>query len=36
VLAAAVGTRFLQLRAKRSATPAQPAETQIAEPTRGL
>jgi hypothetical protein len=36
VLAAAVGTRFLQLRAKRSATPTQPAETQIAEPTRGL
>jgi hypothetical protein len=36
VLAAAVGTRFLQLRAKRSATSAQPAETQIAEPTRGL
>jgi hypothetical protein len=36
VLAAAAGTRFLQLRAKRSATSAQPAETQIAEPTRGL
>jgi len=36
VLAAAVGTRFLQLRAKRSATPAPPPETQIAEPTRGL
>jgi len=31
VLAAAVGTRFLQLRGKRSATSAAPAETQ-AEP----
>ena len=36
VLAAAVGARFLQLRAKSSATPARPADTQIAEPTRGL
>src|SRR6202453_428569 len=35
VLAAAVGTRFLQLRSKRAATTAQPAETQIAKPHTG-
>jgi hypothetical protein len=36
VLAAAVGTRFLQLRGRRSATPADAAETQAEEPSRGV
>ena len=36
VLAAAVGTRFLQLRSRRSATPADGPETELEEPTQGL
>lgn len=36
VLAAAVGTRFLQLRSRRSATPTDAAETELEEPTRGV
>lgn len=36
VLAAAVGTRFLQLRSRRSATPTDEAETELEEPTRGV
>jgi hypothetical protein len=36
VLAAAVGTRFLQLRSKRSATSAQSAEKQVEEPAKGV
>lgn len=35
VLAAAVGTRFMQLRSKRSATSADKAGTQLEEPTEG-
>ncbi len=36
VLAAAVGTRFLQLRSRRSATSAGAAETQLEEPGNGV
>jgi hypothetical protein len=36
VLAAAVGTRFLQLRSRRSATSADTAGTQAEEPSRGV
>lgn len=36
VLAAAVGTRFLRLRSRRSATPADGPETELKEPTQGL
>jgi len=36
VLAAAVGTRFLQLRGQRSATSASSAETQVEAPTKGV
>jgi hypothetical protein len=35
VLAAAVGTRFMQLRSKRSATSAQTAESPQEEPSQG-
>src|ERR1700730_9089076 len=35
VLAAAVGTRFMQLRGRRSATSAQADETEVEEPTKG-
>ncbi len=35
VLAAAVGTRFLQLRSRRSATSVKTAETHAAEPSQG-
>jgi hypothetical protein len=35
VLAAAVGTRFMQLRSKRSATSTDKAGTQLEEPTEG-
>jgi hypothetical protein len=35
VLAAAVGTRFMQLRSKRSATSAQTAEAPQEEPSQG-
>jgi hypothetical protein len=35
VLAAAVGTRFMQLRSRRSATSAQADETEVEEPTKG-
>jgi hypothetical protein len=36
VLAAAVGTRFLQLRSKRAATSANAADTAPGEPTKGV
>jgi hypothetical protein len=36
VLAAAVGTRFLQLRSRRSATSADAAETELEEPTKDV
>ena len=36
VLAAAVGTRFLQLRSRRSATSADAPRTQVEEPTKGV
>ncbi len=36
VLAAAVGTRFLRLRSRRSATSADGAETQVEEPTKSV
>jgi|SRR6185312_2325706 len=36
VLAAAVGTRFMQLRSRRSATSAQTAEAELEEPTQGV
>ncbi|HUH71115.1 MAG TPA: DUF6676 family protein [Mycobacterium sp.] len=36
VLAAAVGTRFLQLRSRRSATSADTAETQVKKPGNGI
>ncbi len=36
VLAAAVGTRFLQLRAKRPATSADATETQLDQPGNGV
>jgi hypothetical protein len=35
VLAAAVGTRFLQLRSRRSATSADEAQTRVGEPSKG-
>ena len=35
VLAAAVGTRFMQLRGRRSATSAQADETEVVEPIKG-
>jgi hypothetical protein len=35
VLAAAVGTRFLQLRSKRAATPADASETPVGAPANG-
>jgi hypothetical protein len=36
VLAAAVGTRFLQLRSKRAATPAGESETPVEAPSNGV
>jgi hypothetical protein len=36
VLAAAVGTRLLQLRSRRSATPADKAETELEEPIKDV
>jgi len=36
VLAAAIGTRFLQLRGKRAATSSQSAEKQVEEPAKGI
>jgi hypothetical protein len=36
VLAAAVGTRFLQLRSRRPATSAEAAEPQLEEPSQGV
>ena len=36
VLAAAVGTRFLQLRSRRSATSADVPETQVEAPSNGV
>jgi hypothetical protein len=36
VLAAAVGTRFMQLRGRRSATSAQADETEVSEPAKGV
>jgi hypothetical protein len=36
VLAAAVGTRFLQLRSRRSATSADASETELEEPTKDV
>ncbi|WAJ47298.1 hypothetical protein OK015_13150 [Mycobacterium sp. Aquia_216] len=36
VFAAAVGTRFAQLRSRRPATPAETKETQSDEPTQGF
>jgi hypothetical protein len=36
VLAAAVGTRFMQLRSRRSATSAQAGETGVEEPAQGV
>ena len=36
VLAAAVGTRFMQLRSRRSATPAETDETALEEPSKGV
>jgi Family of unknown function (DUF6676) len=36
VLAAAVGTRFRQLRSRRSATSVEPAETSLEESTKGV
>ncbi len=36
VLAAVVGTRFLQLRSRRTATSADAANTQVEEPSNGV
>jgi hypothetical protein len=36
VLAAAVGTRVMQLRSRRSATSRQPADIEVGEPAQGV